>query len=370
MVTASNQETQSELAEEYIVDVDFHIDPPADRLLPYIEDDRIAHVVEKSGYPPTGIQWYSNYATNDEGSGLRTQGRAVTGEHLAEAMEVVGDDVVLVTPGINSLPGAQSPRMKTVLCRAFNDYVLDQVEGRDGLKMMAMLPQWDPDAMVEELERIGDRPEVVSGYGWVGAINKMLGAPDYDPVYEKLTDLDLPFTLHASTVFWPRSDPVGSGIRTWTELFGLAPGVYAIMTAGNMIMTGVFDAHPDLNVVFQETDFNWLTYAAYRMDEFYKDHPQDVQLTDRLALREQTYLERLPSEYLFDHFYFATQPICRPDRSDHFESQLELCEAESTLMFSSDWPHHTYDPPTWTLDLGEDLRNRVLHENAQEVYRL
>ena len=116
----------------------------------------------------------------------------------------------------------------------------------------------------------------------------------------------MPLSLHGSGGYWPRHDPIGQGLRTWSEILGLGWPVHAIMFVGNMIMTGVFDRYPDLRVLVQEggRGVNWLPFVAYRLDEFYQDHSEDVQLTERMYDHDQVYLERLPSEYLFKNFYF------------------------------------------------------------------
>jgi predicted TIM-barrel fold metal-dependent hydrolase len=49
-----------------------------------------------------------------------------------------------------------------------------------------------------------------------------------------------------------------------------------------------------------------------------------------------------------------------------------MCKAEETLVFSSDWPHHTFDTPNWlyTKHIDDSLRNRIYYETAEEVFGL
>lgn len=363
---------EQRVREQYIIDTDFHLNVTVEELLPYVEDDRVEDKLRRLGHPPGTQHWTAAYATNEGGRGLDTQGAAHDGEDILEAKEEVGVDVPIVTSGLNYLPSTQNPRMKTAVCRAYNDYLLDKVvDVDDSILAMAMMPQWDPEAMLEEVDRMGDEDSIVGAYGWFGPY-KPFGAPEYDPVFERLVELDMPLTLHGSGGYWPRYGPIGEGLRTWTEILGLGWSVHSIMHVANMIMTGVFDKYPDLRVLVQEGGVNWIPFVAYRMDEFYQDHPEDIQLTERMFDAEEAYLERLPSEYLFENFYFSTQPVTGPPNTKQHRQLLEMCHAEETLVFSSDWPHHTFDPPHWlyTKHVDDDLRSRIFHETAEELFAL
>ena len=55
-------------------------------------------------------------------------------------------------------------------------------------------------------------------------------------------------------------------------------------------------------------------------------------------------LKRLPSEYMRD-MYYTTQPLERSNRKI-LQCTLEAFNAETQLLFSSDWPHWDFDPPS------------------------
>lgn len=357
--------------EEFIIDADIHLQPELEDLLPYVHDGRIKEKLEIGGFPPAVINWTPPYATNEGGSGLDAHGRARTGEDILEAIDQTAVDMPLVTPGLSRIANMQNPRMKEGICRAYNDYLLEEVTNvADNIKGMAMVPQWSPDAVVEELDRIGSEGDIVAAYGWIGPY-RLLGDPEYDPVFEKLVSLDLPWALHAGGQ-WPRSDVTGQSLRSWNEYFGFNPSIYAMTNTINMILTGVFDKFPDLKIVYQEVGTNWIPFVAYRLDEFYQDHPEDVQLTERMFDDNQRYLDKLPSEYIYDNFRCATQPISLPDNSRLQKALFDMCQAEKTFVFSSDWPHHTFDVPNWVYKsaVDDELRSRILQENARETFRI
>jgi predicted TIM-barrel fold metal-dependent hydrolase len=365
---------------EFVVDADFHLEPPnLEALLKYVDDDRIREKMEASsppntslGIPPSPSIWHPGYADAEGEWGLYSQGKAVDGDDVLTVMEDMGVDMPLLTPNLNPLAEANYPRVKTAICSAYNDYVLNEVTPvHEDIKMQALIPQWDPDAMIEELDRIGDNPDVVGAYGWI-VPGELLGKPKYDQVFEKLVELDLPWSLHGGGFAAPHTLS-GNSQRSWIEAIGINWPINAIKHVTNMIVTGVFEKYPDLNILVQEGGLNWIPFLAYRLDEFYKDHPEDIKIIERMFDSGQQYLSRDPSEYLYENFYFATQPICPPPNAQHFKSMLEMCKAGQTFVFSSDWPHHTLDAPNWPFEtsaVDDHMRSQILHGNATEVYRI
>lgn len=373
---SENTGIPDEVHDEFIIDTDVHLDlSMMENLYPYM-DDRIVDKLDRplGNYQFEAIDWLPTWGNEGGGVGVDSNGAAKDGEDILEMMEQMGTDVPLVTPGMNSLPQVNYPRMKEEVCRAYNDYVLDNVTNvHENIRCQMMIPLWNPEATVEELERIGDEEDVAGAYAWFGKYWR-LGDPEYDQVFEKLIELDLPLTMHLDVASYPDpSTPMGGSIRTWIEAIGFAPCMHTMMNTVNMIVTGVFDKYPELNIVYQEGGYHWLPFVAYRLDEFYQHTPEDIQLAERMYDQGKKYLDRMPSEYLFDHFYFSTQPVCIPDNPRHYEWLLEIEQAEKTMMFATDWPHSTNDPPTWIFDnssIDEELKESMFRGNAEEVYRL
>src|SRR3990172_1158264 len=140
-----------------------------------------------------------------------------------------------------------------------------------------------------------------------------------------------------------------------------------MVCAGSMIMQGLFDKYPQQKVLLQEGGTWWTIEFMLRMDDFYLDHPGDIQLVERKLESGEKFLRKLPSEYLFEHFRFATQPIYKPKSLQHFAWLLELSHAEEVLIYSSDWPHVTFDPPNWVFEssaISPEMAERILSGNA------
>lgn len=363
-------EVTEEAADAYVVDTDFHAGPSSDMadLLPYIDDEVVVEKLEVAGGIPSPAGVQSRYANNLD-MGYHKHGVAEDTEDVLEVMERFCIDALVVGPGMNKLVTVQYPRIKNAVCAGLNDYLLERVVSPgDGIYTHVALPIWDAERSAEELDRVGDEDGVVGAYAWYGPYTPLLGEPQYDAVYERLADLDLPLAIHVGGGTYPPLDIAYQSVRTRTETLGLLNSYYAMLDVANMTVTGVFDKYPDLRVVVQEAGATWVPFLANRMNEIYYTQPEDVRLTERMADMGAEYLERDPGEYVYDNFRFSTQPIALPKRNT--AAMLDLCEADRTFMYSSDWPHHTLDPVNWLFDptIDDETREAILHGNAERCY--
>lgn len=96
------------------------------------------------------------------------------------------------------------------------------------------------------------------------------------------------------------------------------------------------------------------------------------------ATHELPYLEKLPSEYIDDNWYFTTQPIgqtTKPKDSrnqNHLARMIELAGPEN-LMFATDLPHPDFDVPGELLDrvrgdLPQEQLDAIMGGNAVDVF--
>ena len=82
-------------------------------------------------------------------------------------------------------------------------------------------------------------------------------------------------------------------------------------------------------------------------------------------------LKRLPSEYIRD-MYFTSQPLERSNMK-LVQATFEAINAETQLLFASDWPHWDFDPPSsiTTLPfLTEQAKRNILGLNAARLFNL
>jgi len=370
---------QSELSQraaghnKFIIDTDFHLQLPLEELNQYVNDPMLREKLENHGPPREPILgWKGGYATDSDESAETFHGVAIDREEIGEVIDDLGLDAVLVNPGTHvPFAAARYPTLKNILLRAYNDYILDHiVDVNAGIYAAMVVPSWDAQLGVKELDRVGSEAGIVGAQGFFSKMRPW-GAVENDPIFEELIALDLPLLLHPLGITG-RFDPISDTMRTWPELQVVGVGHNLMANVVNLVMRGVFDKFPELNVVVQEAGTHWIPYLAYRTDEYYQIDSEDVKLTERMYERDREYLDRMPSEYIFENMYVTTQPIALPPRKDHIEAMLTLNRAEEMFMFSTDWPHNAMDPTDWLYDtpgVDSDLRKRIFHENALEVLR-
>ncbi|WP_280536458.1 amidohydrolase family protein [Halopenitus sp. POP-27] len=367
----ADAEVPDQAFEDHIIDMDFHVNPVEDELLAYVEDDRaLDKLTTEFGATPIVGKWDAAYGIKEGQEGLFTQGRAKYAADVREACKNIAVDDPIVNPGINNLNLQHHPVLKNAVCQAANDYMLDQFVD-EGVSTSMMVPKWDPEYAVEEIERVADEDGIVAAYSWFDP-KVPWGNEQFDPVFEALIEHDLPLLLHGSLTYWPQHSYIGDDMLTWTEVLGFDWPLHTMVNIVNMIMRGVFDKYPELDVVFQEGGHWWVPFLRYRMDEFYEMHPDDIKITPRKMDSGEEYLQRAPSEYLRDNIYVCTQPFALPRNAGHASDLLKLSMAEDMFIYSSDWPHQTLDPPTWFYTsnaFDDDTREAVLHENAEEILR-
>jgi predicted TIM-barrel fold metal-dependent hydrolase len=126
----------------------------------------------------------------------------------------------------------------------------------------------------------------------------------------------------------------------------------------SLICHGVFERFPTLKVVLTEGGLGWIPDVLWRLDKNVK------------GLRDEVpWVRRLPSEYVFDHVRFTSQPLPEPRRREHLHVLCDIARADRTLMFSSDYPHWDFDDPRYALTaLPAGIRQRVKVDNAVETY--
>lgn len=363
MTTGGSQ--LSSLEDVHVVDADAHISERAEQLVPYLDEpyaslfdagDSGANVAAPS-YPKDEL--------------FRSLGGKVQWDDVSsadaerEAMDRFGIDHVLITPTLNLyLPIFSDDRFAHALAKAYNDFVIEEFldEGPDGFKAAATLSPLKPAKAAEEIDRVADHPDVVAAIIGSTGIFPPLGDTRYDPIYEALTDRDLPLVLHGATGSFISAHPfIKRGLKSYWELHIVSHPFSQMIQMSSMIGQGVPERFPDLDVVFQEAGIGWVPFTAYRMDNEYGKRRSEVPL-----------LEKKPSEYIDDQFYFTSQPMAEPENTEHLAWMIEMCGTDN-LMFSTDYPHYDFDTPDelFTMIRGhfdEATVRDVFGRTAKEVF--
>ena len=131
----------------------------------------------------------------------------------------------------------------------------------------------------------------------------------------------------------------------------------------NTILSGVFDRHPELQIVSVESGVGWIPFILETLD---------YEMTEN-APAELAKLQKMPSEYfrsnLYATFWFENNGNKLP----------ELVEAVGAdrILFETDFPHPTclYPDPLKSVEekmatLPVEVSAKIMGENARSLYKL
>ena len=185
------------------------------------------------------------------------------------------------------------------------------------------------------------------------------GHPMYDPIWEAATRHGIPVACHLGRGQHNELPMSPVGFMTYNHDLMVSYSMLAANQVMSLVFDGVFDRFPDLQIVFIEHAFNWILPLMWRMDAVYA------------ARGPENGLKRKPSEYVKDHLWFTTQPLDYPEDKLELTNALEWMEADKLLLFSSDYPHWTFDDPQWVAKhMPHQWREQIMFENAIEVFDL
>lgn len=282
---------------------------------------------------------------------------AFTAQQLLDGHGI--DRAVLIGGEVLGLGAMPDPDVAALIASAYNDWLAATwLEADERYRGTLVVGAQDPALAAKEIRRSAENQRFVAVL--LPLTNILMGQRHYYPIYEAAAEFGLPITVHPNS---------GEGIfHTSPSMAGGTPTYYVEWHTGlsqvfqanviSLICHGVFERFPNLKVVMTEGGLGWIPDVLWRLDKNVK------------GLRDEVpWVKRLPSEYVFDHVRFTSQPLPEPRRREHLHVLCDIAQAERTLMFSSDYPHWDFDNPRYALNsLPAAIRERVKHENAIETY--
>jgi uncharacterized protein len=219
----------------------------------------------------------------------------------------------------------------------------------------------DPAGAVEEIEFWAGHPLLVQVMIHAEP-RPSWGDPKYDPIWDAATRHDLPVTCHLGRGSYDLMPMPPVGFPSYNHDFMVTYSLLAANQVMSLIFDGTFERFPTLQIVLVEHAYSWIFPLMARMDAVYEARRQVGELAD---------IRRRPSDYVKDHIWFTTQPLDFPDDRDELGKALEWMEADRILLFSTDYPHWTFDDPKWVVrQIPEQLREKIMFQNAIDLYKL
>ncbi len=278
-----------------------------------------------------------------------------------------GVDAGLVFPTIGILWDKEDdPALAMAYARAYNNWQWDFAKpALDRILPVAHVPLYDVALARTELKRCLDigfkgmflAPEPVCG--------KRPSHPDFDPLWQMLVDADLPICIHlivrfdrvinlSGTKWWNPETERGNSVFS----FAMGGTLQLIPTVAALVCDGLFDRFPTLKVAIVESGAGYVRYLMDRMDEKY----------DRF--KSVNPLQRKPSEYVRDNFWFVMDPS-----EGSIDAQCDLV-GEDKFLWGSDYPHvdshiNAIDEVQAALaPMSEHRRNLVMGGNAKRLFNI
>jgi predicted TIM-barrel fold metal-dependent hydrolase len=291
-------------------------------------------------------------------------------------MDQMGVDAQIIYPNILGFGGQNAVKvdedLRLATVEIFNDAMAEMQEA-SGQRMfpMAMLPWWDVNLSVIEIER-------AHGMGLKGLnINSDphrfcrasgeplpdLGQEYWYPMWEACEQYDMSINFHIGASE-ESMDFVGK--QGWPGLHqdmrsGLGGAMLFInngKTMGNVILSGLLDRFTKLKFVSVESGLGWIPFLLEAID---------YQMSETGA--NACKLQRKPSEYFKSNFY-----ACFWFERKNLVHDIRQLGVDNCL-FETDYPHPICLYPVDNMDtalegLTEEEKNKVLSGNATWVYKI
>ncbi len=215
----------------------------------------------------------------------------------------------------------------------------------------------DIDGAIREIELWKGHPRIVQ-IGLPMQTEVPYGRPQFRPLWQAAVDAGLPVAVHLEMGEGITHPPTPSGVpRTYQHLAAYQPMTF-VWHLLNMIAEGVFEAFPDLKVVWTDGAADLVTPFIWRMDTFGRPH-----------LEQTPWAPGMPSSYLPGHVWFVQGLLDGPRDAEYAADWLKVTGKEDMLLFGSSYPSwQTIRPEKLPAAWTPEQRAKVLGGNAAQLY--
>ena len=265
------------------------------------------------------------------------------------------------------------------IIHAFNDYLAEEycAVDPDRLIGVAVLPNISADEDIAEMQRC---KRIGLKAVWLSTFPSGQGYPseEDDRFWAAALDLEMPLIIHTSfpakvgsretPLFKYPREPRGEQRppTDFVQRFARqGPHHTGSVEASQLVISGVFDRFPRLQIYWAENNVGWLPYFYEQIDHEYSINRFWAER--HLGLPK---LKRRPSEYLKEHAYWGFF-------EDHVGVKLRHEVGVDRMMWSTDFPHVVTRWPnsvdmfrSQTAGVSEDERWQMAAGNAVKFFHL
>jgi predicted TIM-barrel fold metal-dependent hydrolase len=369
---ARKQAVQRNLDDMVVVDVDAHHyeNENYGEFLPFMENDVFRQLAlsgrtkNRQGLTPTqiGYQDMGGRVTRypmrgSEKTENGTLRDVQLGHRWMDAMSV--DYSCLFPTGMLNIGLHPQKEMEHELCWAYNRWLTEKVlpESQGRFYSMLSLPFNDPEQALRQVETFGDRKHV--GGFMVTTVRSHMAVNDnaYMKVYRAIEERGLVLSFHSGPNW---GEPIFRSCNRFISVHALGFTWYNVLHLTNWVINGMGERFPKLPVLWIESGLAWVPFLMQRLDHEYMLRPSEAPL-----------LKKKPSDYMRDMFY-SSQPMEIQDM-EALQCTFRMINAETQLLYSSDYPHWDFDLPSTIYDLpflSEKGKHNILGGTAARLFKL
>jgi uncharacterized protein len=298
---------------------------------------------------------------DDEPVGFYEQRREEIIDMFTTRMHDIGIKRSIIFPNqLLELPNQPNNELEIAVSNAFIDYMIDNFLGKyPEILTCVYVPANSPDKGAELIDRVGSEKGIVGIIMSPTRPGPLAGDESWNPIYEAAKHKDLPICFHAEAYAYPLIDHFNK--EKYLPIHALSFPIPIITQLTSIVVEGVPERFPGLKFVFIEGGITWIPWIMYRLDGEYL-----------MRRNEAPLLTKLPSEYIQD-FYFTSQPLERPKNRRDLEWVFRAFNAETQLLYASDYPHWDFDTPSVIYDLpflSKESKERILGGNARKLFKI
>jgi predicted TIM-barrel fold metal-dependent hydrolase len=249
--------------------------------------------------------------------------------------------------------------------QAYNDFQTDEWAGAAPGRLfgMVLLPYWDPQLAVTELQRTKAKGAVAVTFSENPYRQGFPSIHDkgryWDPVFAAAQEAEMPLCMHFGSSSWVFDNSAPDAPMLVQTVSSPMNSMSAFI---DWILSGVFERFPGLQAVFSESYLGWIPFVLEHADTHWSRH--------FAWAHDRTVLPRLPSEYFHRNISVClVYDVSGARQIEHIGVDRVLAEA--------DYPHSDSLWPNTRQVLEEQLshlssvdRMKVLRTNAEKLFHL